>query len=108
MNQRKKIKIKKGDEVIVITGKNKGKTGKILSVIRSSGKVIVSGINMYKKHMKPDNKQAGGISDKEMPIQISNVAYYDKELKKGIRLGYSFLKDGTKIRVNKKNNKEIS
>ena len=58
--------------------------------------------------MKPSNKQAGGITDKEMPIQISNVAYYDKEQKKGVRLGYSFLKDGTKIRINKKNNKEIS
>ena len=107
MNKGKKIKIKNGDEVIVLTGKNKGKIGKILTVIPASGKVIVSGINMYKKHMKPSNKQAGGITDKEMPIQISNVAYYDKELKKGIRLGYSFLKDGTKIRINRKSNKEI-
>ena len=106
--QHKKIKIKKGDEVIVIAGKNKGKTGKVLTVIPSLGKIVVSGINIAKKHMKPDNKQAGGIIDKEMPIQVSNVAYYDKELKKGIRIGYSFLKDGSKIRINKKNNKEIS
>lgn len=103
-----KIKLKKGDEVIVIAGKNKGKTGKILSVIPALNKVIVSGINIAKKHMKPNNQQAGGITDKEMPIQISNIAYYDKELKKGVRIGYSFIKDGSKVRINKKNNKEIS
>ena len=102
-----KIKLKKGDEVIVIAGKNKGKTGKILTVIPTLNKVIVSGINIAKKHMKPNNQQAGGIIDKEMPIQISNVAYYDKELKKGIRIGYSFIKDGSKVRINKKNNKEL-
>ena len=102
-----KIKLKKGDEVIVIAGKNKGKTGKILNVIPSLNKLIVSGINIAKKHTKPNNQQAGDIIDKEMPIQVSNVAYYDKDTKKGIRIGYSFLKDGTKVRVNKKNNKEL-
>ena len=75
--------------------------------ICSSVGIAVSGINIAKKHTKPNNQQAGGIIDKEMPIQVSNVAYYDKDTKKGIRIGYSFLKDGTKVRVNKKNNKEL-
>tara|TARA_B100000029_G_C17508517_1_gene935388 strand:+ start:224 stop:535 length:312 start_codon:yes stop_codon:yes gene_type:complete len=102
-----KIKLKKGDEVIVLAGKNKGKTGKIVNVIPKKNKIIVSGVNIAKKHTKPNNEQAGGIVDKEMPIQISNVAYYDKETKKGVKIGYSFLKDGSKVRVNKKNNKEL-
>ena len=107
LNIKNKIKIKKGDEVIVLAGKNKGKTGKILSIISKQNRVIVSGINISKKHTKPDKEQTGGIKDKEMPLNISNVAYYDKDLKKGVRIGYSFLKDGTKVRMNKKTNKEI-
>ena len=104
---RKKIKIKKGDEVIIRTGKNKGKIGKIIKVIPNIHKVLVSGINISKKHTKPTQNQPGGIIDKEMPIHVSNVAYLDKESSKGVRLGYSFLKDGSKIRVNKKTGKEI-
>ena len=76
-------------------------------MIPKKNKIIVSGVNIAKKHMKPNNDQAGGIVDKEMPIQISNVAYYDKETKKGVKIGYSFLKDGSKVRINKKNNKEL-
>ena len=104
----KKVKIKKGDEVIVLAGKNKGKIGKVLTVLPASGKAIVAGINISKKHMKPNDKQAGGISEKEMPIQISNISYYDNSLKKALRIGYSFLKDGSKVRFNKKNNKELA
>ena len=69
-----KIKIKKGDEVIVNVGKNKGKTGKILKIIPSKNKVIVSGINIFKKHTKPNNNDTGGIKEKEMPLHISNVS----------------------------------
>ncbi|MBI28422.1 MAG: 50S ribosomal protein L24 [Alphaproteobacteria bacterium MarineAlpha5_Bin11] len=101
------MKLKKDDEVIVMVGKNKGKTGKILKVIPSINKAIVSGVNVVKKHTKPSDKQAGGIIDKEMPISISNISYYDKELKKGVRIGYSFLKDGSKVRINKKSKKEL-
>tara|TARA_Y100000590_G_scaffold457533_1_gene610363 strand:+ start:914 stop:1243 length:330 start_codon:yes stop_codon:yes gene_type:complete len=108
INNIKKIKIKKGDEIVVLAGKDKGKTGKILSVLPKKNKVIVSGINIAKKHMKADKNQAGGISDKEMPIHISNISYYDKELKKGIKIGFSLLKDGTKVRINKKTKKELS
>ena len=102
-----KIKLKKGDEVIVLAGKDRGKRGKILKVIPTSRKVIVSEINRYKKHQKPGNNEPGGIIEKDMPIHISNVAFYDSSLNKGVRLGYSFDKDGKKIRINKKSGKEI-
>ena len=102
-----KIKLKKGDEVIVLAGKDKGKRGKILKVIPTTRKIIVSEINKYKKHQKPGNNEPGGIIEKDMPIHISNVAFYDSSLKKGVRLGYSFDKDGKKIRINKKSGKEI-
>ena len=105
--KKSKIKIKKGDEIIVNAGKNKGKTGKVLSIIAEKNKVLVSGINIAKKHTKPSKEQTGGIIDKEMPIHISNISFYDKDLKKGIRIGYTFLKDGTKVRINKKTNKEL-
>ena len=82
-----KVKLKKGDEVIVLAGKDKGKTGKISNLKSKFNKAIVSGINKVKKHQKPDNNQAGGIIEKEMPIHISNLAFYDSSAKKGVRLG---------------------
>ena len=102
-----KIKLKKGDEVIVTAGKDKGKTGKITLVKPSTGKVIVAGINKVKKHQKPDNNQAGGIVEKEMPIQISNLSFYDPLLKKGVRLGYKVNDKKEKIRFNRNSGKEI-
>ena len=72
-----KIKLKKGDDVIVLAGKDKGKTGKIVKIIPKSMKAIVSEINKVKKNQKPDNNQPGGIIDKDMPIHISNLLYYD-------------------------------
>ena len=101
-----KIKLKKGDEVIVLAGKDKGKTGKIIKVIPKQMKAIVSEINRVKKNQKPDNNQPGGIVDKEMPLHISNISFYDPELKKGIRIGYKFDKD-KKVRINKLSGKEI-
>ena len=102
-----KIKLKKGDEVIVITGKDKGKKGKIVKVIPEIRKVIVSDVNKYKKHQKPGNNEPGGIIEKDMPIHISNVAFFDAQLNKGVRVGFSSNKDGKKIRINKKSGKEI-
>ena len=102
-----KIKLKKGDEVIVTAGKDKGKTGKITLVKPQIGKAIVNGINKVKKHQKPDNNQAGGIVEKEMPIQISNLSYYDPLLKKGVRLGYKLNDKKKKIRFNRNSGKEI-
>ena len=101
-----KIKLKKGDEVIVLAGKDKGKTGKIIKVFPKKMKAIVSEINRVKKNQKPDNNQPGGIVDKEMPLHISNLSFYDPELKKGIRIGYKFDKD-KKVRINKLSGKEI-
>ena len=101
-----KIKLKKGDEVIVLAGKDKGKTGKIIKVFPKQMKAIVSEINRVKKNQKPDNNQPGGIVDKEMPLHISNLSFYDPELKKGIRIGYKFDKD-KKVRINKLSGKEI-
>ncbi len=102
-----KIKLKKGDEVIVLAGKDKGKRGKIVRVMPNIKKVIVSEINKYKKHQKPGNNEPGGIIEKDMPLHVSNVAFYDNVSNKGIRIGYSLNKDGTKIRINKKSGKEI-
>ena len=101
-----KFKLKKGDEVIVLTGKDKGKTGKIVKMIPKKNKAIVTDINKVKKTQKPDNNQPGGIIDKEMPMHISNLSFYDPELKKGIRIGYKFDKN-KKIRFNKSSGKEI-
>ena len=82
-----KFKLKKGDEVIVLAGKDKGKTGKIVKMIPNKMKAIVSDINKVKKNQKPDNNNPGGIIDKEMPIHISNLSFYDPETKKGIKIG---------------------
>ena len=101
-----KFKLKKGDEVIVLAGKDKGKTGKIVKMIPKQMKEIVSEINRVKKNQKPDNNQPGGIIDKEMPMHISNLSFYDPELKKGIRIGFKFDKN-KKIRFNKSSGKEI-
>tara|TARA_B100000242_G_scaffold217305_1_gene158785 strand:+ start:881 stop:1195 length:315 start_codon:yes stop_codon:yes gene_type:complete len=101
-----KFRLKKGDEVIVLTGKDKGKTGKIVKMLPKENKAIVSEINRVKKNQKPDNNQPGGIIDKEMPIQISNLSFYDAQLKKGIKIGYKFDND-KKIRINKSTGKEI-
>ena len=101
-----KLKLKKGDEVIVLAGKDKGKTGKIVKMIPKQMKAIVSEINRVKKNQKPDNNQPGGIIDKEMPIHISNLSFYDTELKKGIRIGYK-LNNNKKTRINKSTGKDI-
>ena len=101
-----KFKLKKGDEVIVLTGKDKGKTGKIVKMIPKQMKAIVSEINRVKKNQKPDNNQPGGIIDKDMPLHISNLSFYDPELKKGVKLGYKLSND-KKVRINRSSNKEI-
>ena len=102
----KKFKLKKGDEVIVLAGKDKGKTGKIIKMVPKQMKAVVSEINKVKKNQKPDNNQPGGIIDKEMPIHISNLSFYDPELKKGVRIGIK-LNDNKKTRINKHSGKEI-
>ena len=101
-----KIKLKKGDEVIVLAGKDKGKRGKITKMYPRILKAIVAGLNKVKKHQKPDNNQAGGITDKEMPIHISNLAFFDSKINKGVKLGYKLNSNSEKIRINRKSGKE--
>ena len=101
-----KFKLKKGDDVIVLAGKDKGKTGKIVRMFPKQMKAIVSEINKVKKHQKPDNNQAGGIIDKEMPLHISNLSFYDPISKKPVKIGYK-IQDNKKIRINKSSGKEI-
>ena len=101
------LKLKKGDEVIILAGKDKGKIGKITIVKTQINKAVVAGINKVKKHQKPDNNQAGGIIEKEMPINISNLAYYDAVTKKAVKLGYKFNQKKEKIRIIRNSGKEV-
>jgi len=103
----KKFKIKTGDEVVVLAGKDKGLKGKVLKIIKSKDRVIVEGVNIVKKHVKPsaENPQ-GGIVEKEAPIHISNVALVDPKSGKPTRVGYE-MKDGKKVRVSKKSKEVI-
>lgn len=93
-------KIRKGDEVILNTGKDKGKRGTVLNVL-ASGHVVVEGLNLVKKHAKPNPMRGvtGGIISKEMPIDISNVALFNAAAQKGDRVGFKTLDDGRKVRV---------
>lgn len=100
-------KIKRDDEVIVIAGKDKGKTGKISQVL-ANGKVIIEGVNTVKKHTKP-NPQAGiegGIIEQNAPLEVSNVAIYNSETGKADRVGFRF-EDGKKVRFFKSNNELV-
>ena len=100
-------KIKKGDLVKVIAGKDKDKEGKVLSVDVKNGKVIVEGINMVKKHVKPNGQTAGSIVDMEAPIHASNVMIVDPKTKKGTRVGHTTDKKGKKIRIARKSNENL-
>ena len=91
-------KYKKGDEVIVKVGKDKGKIGKISKVITSNEKVVITGVNISKKHQKPSQDSKGGIVDKEMPIHISNILAYDAKSKKSSKVGFK-IEEGKKIRI---------
>jgi len=101
-------KLKKNDEVIVITGRDKGKRGKINRVM-PDGRLIIGGIQMIKKHTKPNPQAgvAGGIVEKEAPIEASNVAIYNSASKKADRVGIKILEDGKKIRVFKSNGEAV-
>ena len=97
-------KIRKGDQVVVNTGKDKGKRGTVLRVL-DTGKVVVEGVNRVKRHTRPNpiKGQTGGIVEKEMPIQASNVALFNPATGKGDRVGFRVLDDGHKVRYFKSN-----
>ncbi len=101
-------KIKREDEVVVLTGRDKGKRGKVNRVL-PDGRLIVSGIQMVKKHQKPNPQLgvAGGIIEKEAPIQASNVAIFNSSTSKADRVGFKILEDGTKARVFKSNGEKV-
>ena len=101
-------KIRRDDEVIVLAGKDKGKRGKVLSVVTESSRVFVEGVNLIKKHQKPvpQLQQAGGIVEKEASIDVSNVAIFNQETGKADRVGFK-IEDGTKVRIFKSTGKTI-
>lgn len=102
-----KLKLKKGDQVIVLTGKDKGKKGEILRAIPTENRVVVAGVNVVKKHTKPTQFSAGGIETKELSIHVSNVALADPKKGVATRVGYKTLKDGKKVRVAKKSGETL-
>ncbi len=107
-NPKAKFSIKRGDTVMVISGDDKGKTGKVLAVFPRAGKVIIEGINKIKKHQKPRGMgQSGEIIEKEAPIFASKVMFYDQAKKKPTRIGHKFLKDGKKVRISKISGEQI-
>ncbi len=102
-----KFKIKKGDKVVVITGKDTGKEGEVLQVIREERRAVVSGVNLVKRHTKPSRTEQGGIVSKEAPVHISNIAMRDPKDGKPTRVGYKVLEDGRKVRVAKRSGEVI-
>ena len=95
------MRIKKDDTVIVLAGKDKGKTGKVLKAFPKKGRVIVEGVNVQTKHQKQTQKEAAEIKHQEGPIDVSNVMYYDTKAKQPSRIGYK-VENGKKVRVSKK------
>ena len=96
-----KFKIKKGDRVVVTTGRDKGKSGEVLEVQRDRNRVLVQGVNLVKRHQKPSQTAQGGIIEKEASVHISNVAHIDPKTDKPTRVGYRLLDDGRKVRFAK-------
>ena len=103
----KKFRLRKGDNVVVLSGRDKGKTGSILRILRSRDCVIVDGVNMVKRHTRPSKAQPVGIVDKEAPIHISNIALADPKDGSATRVGYRFLEDGRKVRFSKQSGEVI-
>ena len=94
-------KIKKGDNVMVVTGKDKGKTGEVLSVLPAKVRLLVRGVNIVKRHTKPSQTAPGGIIERENAIHISNVALVDPTSNKATKIGFRILEDGRKVRFSK-------
>ncbi|MEQ8432807.1 MAG: 50S ribosomal protein L24 [Oceanicaulis sp.] len=99
-------KIKKGDKVVILTGRDKGKTGEVVRVLPKDDKVVVSGVNTVKRHQRPTQTSAGGIEEKDAPIHVSNVAHVDPKTNEPTRVGFE-VRDGKKVRVAKKSGEVI-
>jgi large subunit ribosomal protein L24 len=103
----KKFKIKKGDRVVVVSGRDRGKQGEVLRVVRKDDRLVVHGVNMIKRHTRPSAGNPGGIVDKEASIHISNVAHIDPSTSRPSRIGYKILEDGRKVRFAKRSGEVI-
>ena len=103
----KKFKIRKGDKVIVTTGREKGKTGDVLRVLRSEDRVLVQGVNMVRRHQKPSQINPGGVMEKEAALHISNVALIDPKTDKPTRVGYRVIEGDRKVRFARRSGEVI-
>ncbi|HEY1299601.1 MAG TPA: 50S ribosomal protein L24 [Stellaceae bacterium] len=102
-----KLKIKKGDRVVVISGRDKGKTGEVLRVLPAENRAVVQGVNIAKRHTKPRMGDPGGIVDKELALHISNIAHLDPASGRPTRIGYKTLEDGRKVRFARRSGEVI-
>ena len=102
-----KMKIRKGDYVQVVSGKDRGKKGDVLQVRRGVGRVLVQGVNMVKRHTRPSSTTPGGIVEKEAPLHVSNLAHADPKSGEATRVGYRVLEDGRKVRFAKRSGEII-
>ncbi|MBF0560494.1 MAG: 50S ribosomal protein L24 [Alphaproteobacteria bacterium] len=102
-----KLKIKKGDRVVVITGRDKGKRGEVLRAIPKENRLIVQGVNVVKRHQRQTQATEGGIIEKESPIDVSNVAHIDPKTGGPTRIGYKVLDDGRKVRIARRSGEVI-
>jgi len=102
-----KLKIKKGDNVVVITGRDKGKQGEVLRVLPAESRLIVQGVHVARRHTRQRMGDPGGIVEKELTIHISNVAHIDPASSKPTRVGYKFLEDGHKVRIARRSGEVI-
>jgi len=100
-------RIRKGDRVVVLTGRDKGRTGEVIEVRPTENRAVVRGINMVKRHQKQTAQQEGGIISKEAPVHLSNLAYADPKDGKPTRIGFKIMADGRKLRVAKRSGVEI-
>ncbi|QCI68676.1 50S ribosomal protein L24 [Phreatobacter stygius] len=101
-------KIRKGDKVVVITGRDKGRTGEVIKVMPTESRALVRGVNIVKRHQRQTQNQEGGIISKEAPIHLSNLAIADPKDNKPTRVGFKVLADGKKVRVAKKSGETIN
>ena len=100
-------KIRKGDKVVVLTGRDRGRTGEVIEVRPTEGRALVRGVNLVKRHQKQSAQQEGGIISKEAPIHLSNIAYADPKDGKPTRIGFKVLTGGKKVRIAKRSGAEI-
>jgi large subunit ribosomal protein L24 len=100
-------KIRKGDRVVVLAGRDKGKKGEVFQVLPDEGRAMVRGVNMIRKHQKQTPQQEGGIIAREAPIQLSNIAVEDPKDGKPTRVGFKVLEDGTKVRIARRSGEQL-